>query len=279
MNIMPIKVLFIGEAWTGSCAASLAEALRRVENVRLVDINENECFPKSTNIVLKIINKLLSVFLFRKFEQRIYKMISEFKPDAMICYKGFHVHNKLLENVKKLGCYTVNVYPDLSPHGHGKRHKDAVGAYDLIISTKEFHPKNWKSIYGCSNDCLFVPQGYDPQLHLTDTVSSNGGIDVVLIATYRQEYGDLMLELAVHIKDANLSVVIGGNGWDVIRGRFPTNWRFVGPVSGQAYIDLLKSSKICIAPLTTTVLIQGKSQPGDVDTTRSYELAAANCFF
>ena len=48
---------------------------------------------------------------------------------------------------------------------------------------------------------------------------------------------------------------------------------------GRAYGQFLRRGKIAVAPLNTEVLINGVSQPGDQDTTRTYELAAANCFF
>ena len=51
-----------------------------------------------------------------------------------------------------------------------------------------------------------------------------------------------------------------------------------GPVQGRGYVSLLRRGAMCIAPLTTEVVIRGNRQPGDVDTTRTYELAAAHCF-
>src|SRR5262249_31741518 len=46
-----------------------------------------------------------------------------------------------------------------------------------------------------------------------------------------------------------------------------------------SYIEWLRSGKICIAPLTQGGPSAGINYPGDVDTTRTYELAAAHCFF
>ena len=274
-----MKLLFIGEAWLGSCAKSLMESLDRIEEIEIIQLNEEQFFKKRHNIFNRIVNRLFYDRQIKVLNKEVLRNIESFKPNAVVVYKGSHINKELLDRIKEKGCLTVNIYPDLSPHGHSASHKIAVGVYDLVISTKVFHPEKWQNTYGYSNECLFVPQGYDPELHLSPFQPHRFGPDVALVATYRREYGDLMLELAEQIKDANLSVVIGGNGWDVIRGKFPTSWRVEGPVIGQAYIDLLKSSKICIAPLTTKIYIQGKSQPGDVDTTRSYELAAANCFF
>jgi spore maturation protein CgeB len=52
-----------------------------------------------------------------------------------------------------------------------------------------------------------------------------------------------------------------------------------GAVVGRSYVEWLRKGKICIAPVTREVVINGVRQPGDEDTTRTYELAAAHCFF
>ena len=48
---------------------------------------------------------------------------------------------------------------------------------------------------------------------------------------------------------------------------------------GRSYTKFLRHGKIAIAPVQTRVVIAGQRQPGDEDTTRTYELAAAYCFF
>ena len=48
---------------------------------------------------------------------------------------------------------------------------------------------------------------------------------------------------------------------------------------GRAYGEFLRSAKIAIAPVNREVVIRGVKQPGDEDSTRTYELAAAHCFF
>jgi hypothetical protein len=74
-------------------------------------------------------------------------------------------------------------------------------------------------------------------------------------------------------------MAIGGFGWEACSHLLPKHWQVPGPVSGRGYVSLLRHGKICIAPLTRDVVVNGRHQPGDVDTTRSYELAAAHCFF
>ncbi len=205
--------------------------------------------------------------------------VHQLRPDVVMTYKGNSVCADLLAAIRKCGVCTVNVYPDLSPHAHGEAHRKAVGAYDLVISTKSFHPELWQEVYGYTNKCRFVPQGYDPELHLVCDPPSEFSFDVVMVATYRPEYGRLMIDLADALGGPDIRMAIGGFGWEACSHLLPKHWQFPGPVSGRGYVSLLRHGKICIAPLTRDVVINGRHQPGDVDTTRSYELAAAHCFF
>ena len=194
-------------------------------------------------------------------------------------YKGYSVRADLVADVRALGALTVNIYPDYSPHAHGMAHRKAIGAYDLVISTKAFHPSLWRQTYGYENRCLFVPQGYDPNLHLVPEPPSVFEFDVVMVATYRPEYGRLFIDLAKALDDRkpprrDRRKRLGG------RPRPPAAAMvFPGPVQGRGYVSLLRRGRICIAPLTREVVIAGQPQPGDMDTTRTYELAAAHCFF
>ena len=64
-----------------------------------------------------------------------------------------------------------------------------------------------------------------------------------------------------------------------MRAGLPSHWNFPGMVTGSSYVSLLRKGKICIAPLTRDMVVDGNRQLGDVDTTRSYELASMGCFF
>ena len=276
---MLIKVLFIGESWLGSCARGLREALARVPQLQLDEMNEDAYFPKGNSFTLRAINRL-SRHLYRKeLNRQVIEKVIHTQPDFVMTYKGHAIQLDLLRELKQRGIRTVNVYPDCSPHAHGAAHRQAIGAYDLVISTKAYHPALWADTYGYKNRCLFVPQGYDPLLHLVDIPPKDFEYDLIMVATYRQEYGRLLVDLSAALDDQRLRVAIGGYGWGAVRDQLPAHWVLTGPVQGHGYVSLLRSGKICIAPLTRNVVINGQSQPGDVDTTRSYELAAAYCFF
>lgn len=274
-----MKILFVGESWLGSCARSLREALARRPDVEMEDLGEDTCFPKPQARWLRVANRFAFATYRKEFNARILGCVESMRPDIALFYKGSQVHTDLLRAIRRTDTPVVNVYPDYSPHAHGTAHRKAVGEYDLIVSTKSYHPALWHSVYGYQNRCVFAPQGYDPTLHLVTTPPAAFDFDVVLVATYRHEYGQLMVNLGRALNDPNINVAIGGHGWEAMRAALPAHWRLLGAVVGHEYIARLRQGRICVAPLTRNASVNGRSQPGDVDTTRTYELAAANCFF
>ena len=274
-----IRVLFVGESWLGSCARSLKEALSRNSQIELDEISEDHFFPKHRAKWLRGVNRLLRKAYLQELYREILSRVSVLRPDFVIVYKGHSLEAEFIAHLKSLGVQTVNVYPDCSPHAHGEQHRKAVGEYDLVISTKPFHPASWQTVYGYTNSCVFVPQGYDPALHVVTSPPADQPFDVVLVANWRPEYGDLMKRLARILEGHQIKVGIGGPGWQQRRSGSPPDWVYGGAVVGRNYVEWLRKGKICIAPVTREVVISGVRQPGDEDTTRTYELAAAHCFF
>src|SRR5262249_28366212 len=127
--------------------------------------------------------------------------------------------------------------------------------------------------------CVFVPHGYDPAVHYWSTAPAEQVLDVVLAASWRPEYHRLMLDFAAEMRDRSCQVGLAGNGWSARRGEFPPHWSFWDTPTGREYGTFLRSGRIAIAPVQREVVVRGKRQPGDEDTTRTYELAAAHCFF
>ncbi|MDS4020245.1 MAG: glycosyltransferase [Candidatus Competibacter sp.] len=274
-----MRILFVGESWLGSCARSLKEALARNPQVILDEVNEDLFVPKHRARWLRAINRLLKPAHRQELYRQIQYRVEVFKPDVVMTYKGHPISAGFIRQLQALGCTVVNVYPDYSPHAYGVEHQQAVGAYDLVISTKPFHPASWRNVYGYENRCVFVPQGYDPALHYVGEPVSNECFDVVLVANWRHEYGILLADLGKLLPDESITVCLGGPGWAERREQFPKHWEFAGALLGRSYIECLRSGRIVIAPVTRQVIINGHIQPGDEDTTRTYELAAAHCFF
>lgn len=274
-----MKVLFIGHTWNGSSARSLRDALVHVEGVELDDIGEDHFQPKGRSLLIRGINRLLKPLYQRELAAEILRRCRALKPDAVIVYKGSLVPSRTISAVQFLGIKVVNVFPDASPHAHGSSMRKAIGQYDLIISTKPFHPEHWNTTYGYTNHCVCVPHGYDPEVHYWANSGKQQDIDLVIAASWRPQYEALIAEVGRLLPDTEVSVALAGPGWAERRSSFPGHWEFPGPIYGRAYGEFIRRGKIVIAPVHTDVVINSKQQPGDQDTTRTYELAAAGTFF
>lgn len=274
-----MRILFIGESWQGSCARSLKEALSRQPGIALDEVNEDLFMPKSRSRVLRAANRILKPLHRAELWRHLSDRLDSFSPDIVMSYKGTPIDSGWVHALQAYGVLTVNVYPDCSPHAHGTDHREAVGAYDLVISTKPFHSPLWSSVYDYSNRCVFVPQGYDPALHLVSQPIHDARLDVALVATWRPEYGALLQAFGKALGRHKVTVAVAGNGWAAHRADYPAHWVYGGGRHGRAYLEWLRQGRIAIAPLTREVVIEGQLQPGDEDSTRTYELAAAHCFF
>lgn len=273
-----MRILFVGESWLGSCARSVKEALARQPGIEIDEISEDTAFQKPKSMWLKVLARLTHNAYQHEFMDTIAGKVDAFKPDAMVVYKGWSVDSSLFRHINRHNVPVINIYPDNSPHAHGSKHRIAVGLYDAVISTKPYHPELWQRIYGYDNPCYFIPQGYDPNLSLIPEPPAQAAFDVVMAATFRPEYSKLLEELAAELP-ADLSIAIAGNGWQAKRHWFPAHWQFVGALHGRSYTAFLRSGRVVVAPMTTHAMVTHAEQPGDVDTTRTYELAAAHCFF
>ncbi len=274
-----VKILFVGSTWKGSSARSLREVLAGMPTLDIDEIGEDHYTPVGRSLVIRSANRLLGPLYRRELSREIRGRISVFRPTALMVYKGSEVSSDDVRHARRMGVLTVCVFPDYSPHAYGAALKEAIGEYDLVISTKPFHPGGWQTIYGYRNQCVFVPHGYDPQVHLWDSPPTSQDIDVVLAATWRPQYDEIMRDVAARMRSTEIRFGIIGHGWAERARDYPANWELAAPQSGRAYGDWLRRGRIAIAPVNHRVVIKGVVQPGDEDTTRTYELAAMGCFF
>jgi hypothetical protein len=257
----------------------MREALESLKAVVVAEVDQGHYFPSYHSIMMRAVNRLLHPLQCRELEHRIDQMLQTLSPDVLVVYKGWGISSGLVRRAKAKGIFTVNVFPDYSPQAYGRSLSRAIGEYDLVISTKPSHPVYWHDIYGYRNACVCVPHGYDPTVHYWPNAPAGQALDVVLAATWRNEYHRLMLDFAADMRDVSWRVGVIGNGWRAHRSEFPAHWSFADTLTGREYGTFLRSGRIAIAPVQQEVVVRGRRQPGDEDTTRTYELAAAQCFF
>src|SRR5688500_4606622 len=131
-----IRILFIGNAWQGSSARSLREALAARPTVMVRDIGDDTFIPTYRHLPLRLANRLLRGL--QEYELRISVLdaLKESGPDVVVVYKGAGINGDLINQIRGLGIPVANVFPDYSPHAYGRQLQEALGLYDLVISTK-----------------------------------------------------------------------------------------------------------------------------------------------
>jgi hypothetical protein len=277
-----MKLLFLGESWQGSSARTLKEAMRRTSDASVItidEINEDSYFPTARARWLRAAHRLLGPAYRNELAQALIARCRSTQPDALVVYKGYGVGLQLVKAVKTLGILTVNMFPDLSPWVHGRRLRDAIGGYDLVISAKAFHPGMWNAAYGYRNACVFVAHGYDPTVHLVTKPPSGFDFDIALVASGRPEYYALMENLAQSLGcNPSITVGIAGARWRSMVSRLPKHWQIFDTVTGVAYPQFARRARIVLAPVAREVAGDALAT-GDEDSSRTYELAAAHCFF
>ena len=272
-----MKLLFVGDSWLGSNARSMREALSRQPDTLVEEVAVDQYVPFSAAAVTRVFNRALGSFQRKALKAHVWDCAAFFRPDAIVFYKGIGFDATFLRRLRTLAP-VINIFPDYSPHAYGRVLADAMGAYDLVLSTKPYHPEGWKKIYGYDNRCECVMHGYDPLLDLRADPPSDFAVDVALVATGRAEYGELLSGVADRL-DRSAKVLVTGNYWDNFRARLPDHWLFTSGRHGVSYTESIRQAKIVLAPVQTRVVVEGRVQPGDVDTARTYQLAAAHCFF
>ena len=274
-----MRILFLGETWQGSSARALCRALAEREDTEVLELGEDHFNPHWRSVPLRMLRHAIASWTRADQRRQLLAAARSFRPDVLLVYKGHSLSPADVRALAAIGAPRVNIYPDNSPHAFGDRHRRAMGEYDLVISTKPFHPALWTSLYGYRNRCELVPHGYDPHVHYAAAPAPADRFDVVLVATWREQYAQTLREFAAALGKHPLRVCVAGGYWERSRATLPADWTFLGSAHGRAYVNLIRSGAICIAPVHREVVINDQQQPGDEDTTRTYELAAAGCFF
>lgn len=143
----------------------------------------------------------------------------------------------------------MNIYPDYS-HACGAAHRNTVGVYDVVISTKTYDQALWHDLHGYRNQCLDVPQGYDPLLHLVLDAPGQFEFDVVMVATYRPEYGRLMVDFTKDLADPGVRVAIGGFGSEAGRSSLASHWFSPALPKGAATFQCSGREKVALRQWT-----------------------------
>lgn len=262
-----------GEFWFGASGAGVAHGLRKlghsVDQIEILNF-----LLRSESKAGKVAMRLLRNSAVEAYRQAILKQIDTFRPDILLAFKGAFLDPEFLAQVRSRGVYCVNFFPDFS-FVHQDFSEDWITSYDLFISTKSFHRERLEQLCGPSGFDI-VPHGYSSLVHrkIEGEAGRPAEFDLCYMGNADRRKADILGEILTHYRDRP-AVVIGSNWSSFLDlAQFPA-CRFVGPLSGDAMVATMQSSRINIA-----FHFGARDETGWFDriSTRSYEIPACGAF-
>jgi len=271
-----MKIVAVGPLWRGSNAGGLFRAIsRKGVPIEVLD----EFYHISLNgrsKQAKIAGRLMRGLQTKEFNEAIQEKIKLLQPDVLFVYKGAFVLPETLHFARAHKCRLVLFYPDVSTTTHGPHIPMAMPHYDLVFTTKTFAKKDLSEKYGVKN-MIFVPHGFDPELHRPLEISQqdrkNFGCDISFIGTWSAKKEALLSYIKEQCPDAVLK--IWGGQWSRAGNAAIKNSIQHTEVLGDMYAIAIQCSKINLGILSERVT--GASS-GDLITSRTFHIPGASGF-
>lgn len=274
-----IKILYASSFWFGSDDRGMKDAFRQQPNVLLDEIDADHFVSSRGGPLLKLAYRIIRAKQKYEYNKHIFERLKYFKPDVFFVSKGNFIFPETISNIKKMGIFTACFYPDKSPKAYGAAHSEAMALYDIVFSSKSFHPGIWFSEYGYENECIHVSHGYDKNVHLVEEPATDFSYDVVMIASARPVYAKLLSELMNTGVSEQWKIAIGGSRWHQLMPEKPAKWDYIGEQLGLAYTTWLREGSVVIAPVENEYVLNGVNVAADQVTARTFQIPAAYNFF
>ncbi len=228
-------------------------------------------------MVTKALVRLMQPVFRAEFNQAILDTAIKFSPDMLIAFKGAMVERETLRTLRAQGLPLYQYYPDNSIFAHAQVDPGTMEEYDCCFLTKKFLARD-AAIKLKLRDAVYLPHGYDPEVHSKPTLSGNdkriygAEIAVVMVHTAGKErFLDQLLRLS-----PQLPIRIWGPSWKERCKSERVKVKAEGmPLLGQAYAKALYASKINLALLSEEAT--GSTNP-DLTSTRTFEIPACGGF-
>lgn len=269
----PLRILFLGENWFGSCARACCYALRRLGH-DVIDVDSQTFFPHAHDLGTRATLRLLRPRLVREYNRRVVEVARSFRPDLLLAFKGTYVRRSTLAELRGMGIRLYNYFPDRVALYLDAPLGETIPEYDCFFDTK----RSWDGDAPRrirAREVVFVPHGYDPELHRRPTPSAREAArfaaDVSFIGNHSPLKEELLAEL-VRIRPG-LGLRIWGHGW---RERFagsPLGACVAGKaLIGADYVRAIAASRVNLAIMGVV------PEARDETTTRTYEIPACGGF-
>ena len=263
-----IRILFTGENWHGSNAASCRRAFRAL-GCDVLDIDEYHFFPQWESIRLKILRRLVRPLIADEFSMHVERQFKRFQPHLVFVFKGSMLRRHTLENLRKTGTPIFNFYPDVDLVNHhrfwGNDFLTSAPFYTCIFTPKSYQVK--PLLDAGAPRVEFLPYAYDPWCHYpvcsTPEEKQMFASDIAFIGTWGKRRAEALETLVS--RDFPYKLAIWGNQWERLSPSSPLR-KFVRfkPATGATQAKVFGNTKIALAFLSLP----------DLHTARSFEIPA-----
>jgi glycosyltransferase involved in cell wall biosynthesis len=272
------RVLFVGEQWGGSNAASVERALRRAGHIVAVVDPQVLRLDNDPPFHLRVARRLLRRWLLEEVGRQVVMTAKSFAADLMVVYKGNLLPRWALEAVKARGVYCFNVWPDVSVTVHGSEIPECLPLYDRIFTTKSFGPRDLRAL-GITTPTEFMPDVYDPDLERMVTPQESDlatmGCDASFIGTWSPKKTQYLRTVVERAPEVRLRV--WGTQW---ASRANSLGKLAGALEGHSVVGDLYALAIACTAVNLGLLseIRPGASSGDLTTSRTFEIPACGGF-
>lgn len=259
------SILYIGQYLEGTTSKMRAEALSKIiAPNRLEVIDTHIPFYQSHPFWRSLGFRYKRGKLIQQINKHILNEVAG-PYKAIWIDKGIFIRPKVINYLRALTDILVHYTPDTAFCQNKSRFfNKGLKYYDFAISTKSFEKEKYLE-YIKKNQLLFVPQGFDKNIHFPRHRFSEKSSDVVFIGLYEPSRAEVISFLLKN----NISVAVAGKKWTRFNKTHKNygNYRFLGEgLFGEDYAQTLSKASFSLGLLS-------KRFP-ELHTTRTFEIPA-----
>lgn len=268
------RIILAGEFWFGSTGAGMAHGLRQQGHI-VSEVDMRHHFPISLNSLSKLVFKISSRQFIASYQQHVRDIAQQSDSDILLTIKGSFLDRRLLSDVRKMGLFIVNFYPDVA-FDHPGLSAAWLSHYDLIATTKSFHIGHLTAALG-ADKVAFVPHGYSTLAHRPRAIPTDDipfDYDIAYVGNASEHKARALTPIAAAFP--NKRFLLAGAGWEqYAEGTALQSCIRLGQIIGDDYARTIERSRINLAVHFGPA---GRYGWEDSVSTRSFEIPACGGF-
>ncbi len=269
-----LRFLMASEFGFGATGAGLAHGLRGLGHL-VSEVETRHHFPRANTFVPQLAFRLARSRSVQSYRRQIMEVAASGQYDVILTVKGNFFTSEMLLELKNLGIFCVNFYPDVSFEHEGTS-LEFQRSFDLVATTKRYHIEHLKDRLGPEKVAL-VEHGYSSLVHrpinpIEDDADFEFDVSYVGNASTHK-----IAWISSIIKEVpSLRWLIAGNHWDgKIEHPDTSMLTLAGPLEGDLYAEA-----ICVSRINLGIHYGPAGSEGweDAVSTRSFEIPACGGF-